>query len=265
LGVVSNQLVVTNVAGTFESLTGNNFVLGGSALTNINSSAVGSFVSAQISGTNSIGEFSGGARQQGFITGTAIMERYNRGSSQQGFIGGTARIGEFAYGSLQQGYISSGTSATIGEDAYGAVQIGYWRLNATATNLAKGAIQILGGQNNGEVYTTTSSAFGSILVGPGTQTNAYGILAAGPIESSVAIRGNHFGNAANLTNFPTSILTVTAGNANYWRITTAPTGSTSSGSSGQMAVEGTNLFIYSPNALGVGTARWIRVSGSATW
>jgi len=73
------------------------------------------------------------------------------------------------------------------------------------------------------------------------------------------------GNAAGLTNFPSSILTVTAGNANYWRITTAPTGSTSSGSSGQMAVSGTNLFIYSPNALGVGTARWLRVNAEANW
>jgi hypothetical protein len=73
------------------------------------------------------------------------------------------------------------------------------------------------------------------------------------------------GNAATLTNFPTSLLTVTAGNANYWRITTAPTGATSSGSSGQMAVSGTNLYIYSPNALGVGTARWIRVSGDVSW
>jgi hypothetical protein len=73
------------------------------------------------------------------------------------------------------------------------------------------------------------------------------------------------GNASTLTNFPTSLLTVTAGNANYWRITTAPTGATSSGSSGQMAVDGTNFFIYSPNALGVGTARWLRVSGDVSW
>jgi hypothetical protein len=62
-----------------------------------------------------------------------------------------------------------------------------------------------------------------------------------------------------------SYLTTSAGNANYWRITTAPTGATSSGSSGQMAVDGTNLFIYSPNALGVGTARWLRVSGDVSW
>lgn len=64
---------------------------------------------------------------------------------------------------------------------------------------------------------------------------------------------------------PSSYLTISAGNANYWRITTAPTGATANGSSGQMAVSGTNLFIYSPNALGVGTARWLRVSAEANW
>jgi hypothetical protein len=88
-------------------------------------------------------------------------------------------------------------------------------------------------------------------------------LSSPSIEIPSYMRTN--GNASTLTNFPTSLLTVTAGNANYWRITTAPTGATSSGSSGQMAVSGTNLFIYSPNALGVGTARWIRVSGDVSW
>jgi len=73
------------------------------------------------------------------------------------------------------------------------------------------------------------------------------------------------GNAASLTNFPTSLLRVSAANSNYWRQTTAPTGATAFGSSGQMAVSGTNLFIYSPNALGVGTARWLRVNAEAAW
>jgi hypothetical protein len=89
--------------------------------------------------------------------------------------------------------------------------------------------------------------------------------AGGSTITPTNIVGNFVGNAAGLTNFPTSILTVTAGNANYWRITTAPTGATSSGTSGQMAVSGTNLFIYSPNALGVGTGRWGRVGLDVSW
>ena len=106
-----------------------------------------------------------------------------------------------------------------------------------------------------ERYLTTTNARGSILLGPGTNDVAYSVKAA----------GGFYGNAANLTNFPSSLLTVSAGNANYWRITTAPTGATASGSSGQMAVSGTNLYIYSPNALGTGTARWLRVSGDVSW
>jgi hypothetical protein len=73
------------------------------------------------------------------------------------------------------------------------------------------------------------------------------------------------GSAANLTNFPSSILTVSAGNAAYWRITTAPTSSTASAASGRIAVEGTNLYIYSPNALGTGTGRWGRVGLDVSW
>jgi len=62
-----------------------------------------------------------------------------------------------------------------------------------------------------------------------------------------------------------SYITLSAANSNYWRQTTAPTGATAFGTSGQMAVSGTNLFIYSPNALGVGTARWLRVNAEAAW
>jgi hypothetical protein len=115
-------------------------------------------------------------------------------------------------------------------------------------------------------YLTGAGNAGNVLIRPGTNfAGEFGTLVLTQATVYGTSYGNYFGNAANLTNFPSSILTVSAGNAAYWRITTAPTGSTSSGSSGQMAVSGTNLFIYSPNALGVGTARWLRVSGSATW
>jgi hypothetical protein len=67
------------------------------------------------------------------------------------------------------------------------------------------------------------------------------------------------------TNTLSAYLTITAGNANYWRITTAPTSSTASAASGRIAVSGTNLYIYSPNALGTGTGRWGRVGLDVSW
>jgi hypothetical protein len=257
LGVTNNQLVVTNVAGTFESLTGNRFVLGSGSLANIATNAIGASQHGFFSGTTIISNDAAGASQHGVFNGSAIILEQSYGAYQRGLFNSTSIIDVLSYGAFQQGWIRG--SATIGLSAYGASQIGYLALNNTATNNGVGAMQIMGGTTGN--YLTTATGDGSILLGPGTQTNAYGILANGPIQSL----SGFVGNAANLTNFPTSILTVTAGNINYWRITTAPTGATSSGSSGQMAVEGTNLFIYSPNALGVGTARWIRVSGSATW
>jgi hypothetical protein len=111
-----------------------------------------------------------------------------------------------------------------------------------------------------EGFTPGGGGFagGSVVIRGGIGTG----LGDGNVTIS---NGVYFGNAANLTNFPSSLLTVSAGNAAYWRITTAPTGATSSGSSGQMAVSGTNLFIYSPNALGVGTGRWGRVGLDVSW
>jgi len=101
------------------------------------------------------------------------------------------------------------------------------------------------GGKAGEVYTTTGSADGSILLGPGTQTNAYGILANGPIESLVGFKGS----AANLTNFPSSLLTVSAGNTNYLRRTTVPASNTAFGQYNQFALDNTNLYIYNANWL----------------
>jgi hypothetical protein len=297
LGVTSNRLVVTNTPTTFEALTGSSFFLGQLVDvapykgTTIIDNAIGSFVAGRVEATNTISSGSHGSVQMGSFqrTATVRIETGAVGSQQRGFVnnGGTAIIGSSGsatYGASQFGFIRgtamiTGTAhaaqqrgwfdgaAIINANNSGASQFGLLQSNSTATIEinAMGSIQLLGGAGEGESYITTQGARGSILLGPGTQTNAYGILAAGPIESAVAIRGNHFGNAANLTNFPSSILTVSAGNAAYWRITTAPTGATSSGSSGQMAVSGTNLFIYSPNALGVGTGRWGRVTLDVSW
>jgi hypothetical protein len=299
LGVESNRLVVTNIPTTFEALTGDRVAIGGGSITNIATNAIGSIQAIGGIGSGfgppTIESSAIGSIQRGLITtwdifgpdATIQIGSVAIGAEQAGIfqargnnVGGSKiEIGNGSAGAAQRGYFISGQGSlagrnvVIGTNAFGAMQIGLWFQNGgSASNLAIGAIQLLGGSTE-EAYTnttaatylTTQSARGSLLLGPGTQTNLYGILANGPIESLNSLRGNFVGNAANLTNFPTSILTVSAGNANYWRITTAPTGSTSSGSSGQIAVEGTNLFIYSPNALGVGTARWLRVSGDVSW
>ena len=208
------------------------FVVGNGALTNIAANAVGAFQAASISGIATIGD---GAR----------------GASQQGDISGTATIGQLAYGASQQGRISG--TANIGTAALGAMQIGYLPSGSTANNNGAGAIQLMG--DTAGSYLTTGAAEGSILLGPGTNSVAYSVKAA----------GGFYGNAAGLTNFPSSLLRVSAANANYYRITTAPTGATAYGESGQIAVTGTNIYIYSANALGTGTGRWLRVQGDASW
>jgi hypothetical protein len=260
LGVESNRLVVTNIPTTFEALTGNNFTLGNGVITNISPTNQGAFLNGVFLSSHSIGTRSYGATMSGLFWAntTNTMGTDNAGTQLKGVFFGSSSIGQSSGGALIRGFIRG--TATIGTGQFGASQIGFLQSNSTATIIqSPGAIQIMGGLSSDETYLTSGGANGSVLVGPGTNNVAYSVRAAG------GFFGSFNGNAANLTNFPSSILTVSAGNINYWRITTAPTGSTSSGSSGQMAVDGTNLFIYSPNALGVGTARWIRVSGSATW
>jgi len=319
LGVTSNRLVVTNVAGMFESLTGSRFVLGSGSFDQIAATATGAFTAGKFDriefmgiGENShgasihghqqapdnltasgviasnaygaaqrghwrfdtqtsIGQGSSAASQHGEFWGEIRIGENSYGASQHGFLNGYLNIGDNAHGAMQRGSFFSGTSrrAFIGDNAFGAlqqgrflgranlssvggIQMGFLDESGVASNLAVGAIQIMADSGT---YITTEGAVGSILLGPGTNNVAYSVRAA----------GGFFGNAAGLTNFPSSILTVSAGNAAYWRITTAPTGATSSGSSGQMAVSGTNLYIYSPNALGVGTARWLRVNAEANW
>jgi len=73
------------------------------------------------------------------------------------------------------------------------------------------------------------------------------------------------GSASGLVGFPASVLQVSTGNSNYWRITTAPASNASFGQRGQIAVSSSNVFIYNPDALGTGTGRWIRVSGDISW
>lgn len=202
LDVVAHQLVVTNRAAAFEELTGSRFVLGQGELSDITDSSQGSFISGIASnvnfrgfshGSHVIGSFLGpvesGASSFGssFVgsspsTSTNKISPANLGNQQRGYFVGTASIG---YNNLGQSF--SGGS-------YGASQFGY--LRGTATINGHGAMQIMGGVTPGEVYYSTGK--GSLLLGPGTNSVDYSILANGPIQTLSGFEGN----AAGLTNFP---------------------------------------------------------------
>jgi hypothetical protein len=68
------------------------------------------------------------------------------------------------------------------------------------------------------------------------------------------------GNAANLTNFPASLLTVSSGNTNYYRITTPPANNAAAGEFGQIAYNSTNIFLYH-----AASGKWLRVTGTMEW
>jgi hypothetical protein len=173
---------------------------------------------------------------------------------------------------LPAGIVTTNNLSTIAGSGLGVTsnQLVVTNVAGTVTtNMLTNYLALAGGTMGGNLNMNSNSitsaieiqAEGIAIPGGGTRIDIKGLefLETWTFESQPIIPGYL------TTNSLSAYLTVTAGNANYWRITTAPTGATSSGSSGQMAVDGTNLFIYSPNALGTGTARWIRVSGSATW
>lgn len=266
LGVTSNKLVVTNIASTFESLTGNRMAIGGASITNMSVAAYGGIIAGGTAeGADLFINFGYGSSFSGTTEGTNYMGIYSIGNQQIGAFGASSstRFNDYVYGGLFRGAnfgtaVITSSSSDPNSVAYGATQIGYLPLNSFAYNNGAGAIQLMGGTVG--TYLTTTNADGSILLGPGTNNVAYSILANGPIESLNSIRGNHFGNASNLTNFPASLLTVSAGNTNYWRITTAPSTSTAAGSYGQAAISGTNMFFY--NHL---SNKWLRVNGTLEW
>jgi hypothetical protein len=83
--------------------------------------------------------------------------------------------------------------------------------------------------------------------------------------TELRIGTNENRNASIMTNFPSTLLTIQGANANYWRITSIPTGATASGSSGQIAAKDTNVYFYVTNFEGTGTGRWIRINAEANW
>jgi len=142
-----------------------------------------------------------------------------------------------------------------------------WSLSPALTNVTFDT-NLLVVASLGVVPATTNSQYVAFNVGSRdhflrakqlTSLTADLEFRAGPSEGTW-YRLWHSGNFSG-----SSFLSVSAAQAGYWRITTAPTGATAFGSSGQMAVSGTNLFIYSENALGTGTGRWGRLNLEVAW
>lgn len=227
--------VITNIgsAHTTNAVISKRLVIGSADIADIADSAVGSYLSGEFTGANSIYYSSRGASQQGYFTGNSAIGHTGHGSQQLGYFTGDNAIGYMAYGASQRGYFTGNTApyVNIGAQAHGSEQRGFFSgvanissadfgssqigrfegkasieqsgaqqlgvldATSTATNRARGAIQVMGGNAN-EVYTTENTAVGSLLVGPGIQTNEYGILARGHIETKLGF----IGDGSQLTN-----------------------------------------------------------------
>jgi len=150
-----------------------------------------------------------GAMQAGAsINGGRNTIRWSaHGARQAGYnSGGTNTIGNSAAGSQQGGSNYQGTNS-IGEFAYGAQQFGY-NYQASAINNAIGALQLYN-LGTGQQALTTEDAHGSILLGAGTTSNKYSIV-AGDGEVSRGV-GSISGSSvwAGGTNVMTEIATKT--------------------------------------------------------
>jgi hypothetical protein len=124
-----------------------------------------------------------------------------RGSRQAGSNTGSMSIG-VGSGGAQQNVQNKG-SCTIGLASDGAQQNGALAVGSAATNDGVGAIQLFD-LTAGQVALTTSTGEGSILLGAGTASNQYAIVAGdGQVshgDGSITAGGGFFGNGAGLTN-----------------------------------------------------------------
>jgi len=141
-----------------------------------------------------------GAQQSGYNFDSQTIGSAAVGAKQAGLNSGSQVIGADAYGAEQIGS-NSGTQ-TIGDSAYGAQQRGAVSSGAAATNNAHGAMQLLS-LNAGQTATTTPGGSGSILLGAGTASNRYSIVAGDGQTShgdgSITAGGGFYGSGSNLT------------------------------------------------------------------
>ena len=163
-------------------------------------------------GTMTIGISAFGASQNGRneASGTLVISNAAYGASQNGYNNGTMIIGIAAYGASQNGRNEAGGTLVIGNAAYGASQWGHVAV-ATATNNAVGAMQLLALTNNQSALTTADGA-GSILLGAGTASNRYAIVAGdGQVSyanGSITAGGGFFGVGSGITSLNGANITV---------------------------------------------------------
>jgi hypothetical protein len=180
-----------------------------------------------------IGEGAYGAQQNGFSIGDgsiAIIESYCYAARQNLANTGTAIIRRGSYGAQQNGD-NDRLGMIMEEDCIGAMQcgvnygimsmgVGAWgaqqhggisvqetlsgnsECTATATNNAKGAMQLFSLTNGQHAFTTTNGA-ASILLGAGTSSNRNAIVAGDGQEShgdgSITAGGGFYGSGGSLT------------------------------------------------------------------
>ena len=177
----------------------------GLILDNIDISAYGASQKGNLnSGVMTIGQYSYGASQNGSVYGGLMSIGADSEGSYQGVrinsVNGLASIGINSAGAGQYGYVNG--SNVIGNTAYGAVQRGR-NSSGYATNNAVGAVQVFDLTMN-QLALTTAGGAGSILLGAGTASNKYSIVAGDGQQSygdgSIVAGGGFWDNGIRITN-----------------------------------------------------------------
>jgi len=162
--------------------TGNVALVSGTALPTI--SAVSTYGNLQL-GSN--------AGTMGISNG--VSGAMQRGSSA----GGIMSIGTISHGAEQAGLVQG---RMVMSGAVGSKQLGQIDSGAAATNLGTGAIQLLD-LSSGQSANTTTGGDGSLLLGAGTASNRYAIVAGdGQVshgDGSITAGGGFWGSGANVT------------------------------------------------------------------
>ena len=221
-GALAGTITDTNNSYVFGSVTGtlnanNQDVINVRSMTGTSNIQYGVGLLQSYIGSNSYGSVQFGYRTAGTLTiatncyasgqfetvangGIVTIGNNSSGVLQLGgSSGGIITMGTNTYGAVQGGYVSG--SMIIGDNANGAQQFGQV-LSGYATNNAAGAMQLLN-LTAGQVAYTTTNGTGSLLLGAGTASNKYCIVAG---DSSVShgdgsITGTKiYGDGSGVTN-----------------------------------------------------------------
>jgi len=158
------------------------------------------------------------------------------------------------------GFIAT-NPVTLSEIRSGSTSFGATPSNIVFRTVASGGVagRVLVGSGvvfaaEQDLTLTTTNASGVVLI-RGRETGQGGDAAGsvvirggigvGVADGTVTVsNGQYYGNAANLTNFPATLVTVSAANTNYYRFTDPPESNTAFGLPHQIAYNSTNIFIY---------------------